>query len=90
MIFIIIHTTRNMYKTRNCRSFSKTGHCRYGVRCQFAHGINDLRETVRPELVLFFLLTLMPHIYLYTHIHILSTSQSFAKITRTHKFATTD
>lgn len=40
-----------MYKTRNCRSFIVSGKCRYGSKCQFAHGIEELRDTVRPTLV---------------------------------------
>jgi len=31
------------YKTEMCRPFEETGHCRYGAKCQFAHGINELR-----------------------------------------------
>jgi len=36
-----------LYKTELCRSFSETGFCRYGNKCQFAHGIEDLRPVVR-------------------------------------------
>lgn len=35
------------YKTELCRSFSENGVCRYGDKCQFAHGIMDLRQTSR-------------------------------------------
>ena len=31
------------YKTEMCRPFEETGHCRYGTKCQFAHGISELR-----------------------------------------------
>lgn len=31
------------YKTELCRPFEETGHCRYGAKCQFAHGHNELR-----------------------------------------------
>lgn len=32
-----------LYKTELCRPFSATGRCRYGSRCQFAHGPGELR-----------------------------------------------
>jgi len=35
------------YKTELCRSFSENGYCRYGEKCQFAHGSAELRATVR-------------------------------------------
>jgi len=31
------------YKTELCRQFSENGECKYGDKCQFAHGINDLK-----------------------------------------------
>lgn len=31
------------YKTEMCRPFEETGHCRYGSKCQFAHGIGEMR-----------------------------------------------
>eukprot|EP01092_Planopodium_desertum_P002053 TRINITY_DN133031_c0_g1_i1.p1 TRINITY_DN133031_c0_g1~~TRINITY_DN133031_c0_g1_i1.p1 ORF type:complete len:324 (-),score=-28.07 TRINITY_DN133031_c0_g1_i1:104-1075(-) len=37
----------NLYKTELCRSFEATGYCRYGERCQFAHGVEELRPIVR-------------------------------------------
>ncbi|RKP13528.1 hypothetical protein BJ684DRAFT_4774, partial [Piptocephalis cylindrospora] len=30
------------YKTELCKSYSETGQCRYGERCQFAHGQEEL------------------------------------------------
>eukprot|EP00899_Mesostigma_viride_P029424 jgi/Mesvir1/9667/Mv12152-RA.1 len=41
--------TRNnqLYKTELCRSFSETGFCRYGAKCQFAHGGEELRPVAR-------------------------------------------
>jgi hypothetical protein len=36
-----------LYKTELCRSFNRTGYCRYGLRCQFAHGIHELRASPR-------------------------------------------
>jgi len=39
--------SQNLYKTELCRSFVETGTCRYGAKCQFAHGKNELRTIVR-------------------------------------------
>ncbi|EME26766.1 Tristetraprolin [Galdieria sulphuraria] len=36
-----------LYKTELCRSFMETGFCRYGVKCQFAHGTEELRQVKR-------------------------------------------
>ncbi|KAK9766312.1 hypothetical protein K7432_004688 [Basidiobolus ranarum] len=36
-----------LYKTEMCRSFEETGSCRYGEKCQFAHGASDLRVVKR-------------------------------------------
>jgi len=38
---------QNLYKTELCRSFVETGMCRYGSKCQFAHGQNELRPVLR-------------------------------------------
>eukprot|EP01118_Nematostelium_gracile_P003516 TRINITY_DN14087_c0_g1_i1.p1 TRINITY_DN14087_c0_g1~~TRINITY_DN14087_c0_g1_i1.p1 ORF type:complete len:174 (-),score=33.05 TRINITY_DN14087_c0_g1_i1:72-593(-) len=38
---------QNLYKTELCRSFVETGVCRYGHKCQFAHGSQDLRPVAR-------------------------------------------
>ncbi|XP_053406887.1 uncharacterized protein LOC123533858 isoform X2 [Mercenaria mercenaria] len=32
------------YKTLMCRAFTETGYCKYGDKCQFAHGPNELRQ----------------------------------------------
>ncbi|GAA5828948.1 hypothetical protein JCM11251_004075 [Rhodosporidiobolus azoricus] len=37
----------NLYKTELCRSWEEKGSCRYGVKCQFAHGLHELREVAR-------------------------------------------
>ncbi|GMH39218.1 hypothetical protein BSKO_07116 [Bryopsis sp. KO-2023] len=37
----------SLYKTELCRSWEETGACRYGSKCQFAHGIDELREIPR-------------------------------------------
>ena len=35
------------YKTEICRSFEENGCCRYGDKCQFAHGQDEVRLTNR-------------------------------------------
>jgi len=35
------------YKTELCRSYAEMGHCRYGLKCQFAHGADELRPLAR-------------------------------------------
>ncbi|GAV07956.1 hypothetical protein RvY_17729 [Ramazzottius varieornatus] len=37
----------NRYKTELCRAFLEAGHCKYGEKCQFAHGTWDLRTVNR-------------------------------------------
>ncbi|THV06078.1 hypothetical protein K435DRAFT_44078 [Dendrothele bispora CBS 962.96] len=36
-----------LYKTEFCRSWAEKGWCRYGNKCQFAHGQDDIRDAVR-------------------------------------------
>lgn len=36
-----------LYKTELCRSFEETGSCRYGNKCQFAHGEPEKRTIQR-------------------------------------------
>ncbi|KAI7907887.1 uncharacterized protein BX663DRAFT_492310 [Cokeromyces recurvatus] len=38
---------KSLYKTELCRNWEETQHCRYGVKCQYAHGPSDLREVDR-------------------------------------------
>jgi len=38
---------QNLYKTELCRSFSERGVCRYGNKCQFAHGSHEQRSILR-------------------------------------------
>jgi butyrate response factor 1 len=38
---------QSLYKTEMCRSFMETGSCRYGNKCQFAHGAHELRPVMR-------------------------------------------
>lgn len=35
------------YKTELCRPYEENGTCKYGDKCQFAHGINELRTLIR-------------------------------------------
>lgn len=37
----------NLYKTELCKHFMDTGACRYGSKCQFAHGEHELRGVLR-------------------------------------------
>ena len=39
--------SQSLYKTELCRSFEETGVCRYGNKCQFAHGKDELRPVLR-------------------------------------------
>lgn len=36
-----------LYKTELCRSWEEKGSCRYGTKCQFAHGEEELRSVAR-------------------------------------------
>ncbi|KAK1386009.1 hypothetical protein POM88_023744 [Heracleum sosnowskyi] len=36
---------KGFYKTESCRSWEDFGSCRYGTKCQFAHGKEELRPT---------------------------------------------
>jgi len=38
---------QNLYKTELCRNWKETGVCRYGTKCQFAHGGEELRGVIR-------------------------------------------
>lgn len=38
---------QDLYKTEYCRSWRETGTCRYGNKCQFAHGEHELRPVLR-------------------------------------------
>jgi 23S rRNA U2552 (ribose-2'-O)-methylase RlmE/FtsJ len=39
------------YKTELCRQFSENGECKYGDKCQFAHGVADLKDVNKPDTV---------------------------------------
>ncbi|CEG79454.1 hypothetical protein RMATCC62417_13919 [Rhizopus microsporus] len=38
-----------LYKTEQCRNWDETGFCRYGERCRYAHGPEELRNVSRPS-----------------------------------------
>jgi len=40
-------TKQNLYKTEMCRSWMESATCRYGTKCQFAHGEYELRPVMR-------------------------------------------
>lgn len=40
-----VNSTR--YKTELCRPFEESGTCKYGDKCQFAHGMHELRSLTR-------------------------------------------
>ncbi|CAF3680372.1 unnamed protein product [Rotaria socialis] len=40
-------TAPQRYKTELCRSYHETGFCKYGEKCQFAHGYNEIRSLNR-------------------------------------------
>ncbi|KAJ5070654.1 mRNA decay activator protein zfp36l1 [Anaeramoeba ignava] len=37
----------SLYKTELCRSWEEKGFCKYGNKCQFAHGYHELRSVTR-------------------------------------------
>jgi len=41
------HLCVTRYKTELCRPFTETGKCKYGDKCQFSHGIKELRILTR-------------------------------------------
>ncbi|KAI8391294.1 uncharacterized protein BYT42DRAFT_556368 [Radiomyces spectabilis] len=38
---------QRLYKTELCRNWEKQNQCQYGDRCQYAHGVCDLRQVER-------------------------------------------
>jgi len=38
---------QNLYKTELCQSWMETGACRYGPKCQYAHGKDEVRPVIR-------------------------------------------
>lgn len=47
-----------LYKTELCRSWEEKGTCRYGGKCQFAHGEDELRKVSRHPKVGFLIFSL--------------------------------
>jgi len=43
----IPQTNASRYKTELCRPFEEAGECKYGDKCQFAHGVHELRNLQR-------------------------------------------
>ncbi|XP_054264623.1 protein TIS11-like isoform X1 [Macrosteles quadrilineatus] len=43
----IVNVNTSRYKTELCRPFEENGECKYGDKCQFAHGGHELRNLVR-------------------------------------------
>jgi hypothetical protein len=41
--------TVRLFKSEMCRAFLQYGTCKFGLRCQFAHGKEELREAKKPE-----------------------------------------
>jgi butyrate response factor 1 len=41
------HICVTRYKTELCRPFTETGKCKYGDKCQFSHGLTELRLLMR-------------------------------------------
>lgn len=35
---------RSMYKRELCKNWAESGFCRYGQKCQYAHGLEELSE----------------------------------------------
>ncbi|KAM9358845.1 mRNA decay activator protein ZFP36 [Symphorus nematophorus] len=42
-----IPSSSSRYKTELCRSYTESGLCKYGGKCQFAHGVEELRDLSR-------------------------------------------
>ena len=42
-----VPTNSSRYKTELCRPFEENGTCKYGDKCQFAHGVHELRSLNR-------------------------------------------
>jgi hypothetical protein len=38
---------QNLYKTELCRSWVESATCKYGSKCQFAHGQHEMRPVIR-------------------------------------------
>ena len=45
--FRVRQSNSSRYKTELCRAYEEYGTCKYGEKCQFAHGITELRSLCR-------------------------------------------
>ncbi|KFM61703.1 Zinc finger protein 36, C3H1 type-like 1, partial [Stegodyphus mimosarum] len=43
----VVQSNSSRYKTELCRPFEENGTCKYGDKCQFAHGAKELRSMAR-------------------------------------------
>ncbi|KAF8792231.1 mRNA decay activator protein ZFP36L1 like protein [Argiope bruennichi] len=43
----VVQSNSSRYKTELCRPFEENGTCKYGDKCQFAHGRKELRTLIR-------------------------------------------
>ncbi|CAL1271574.1 unnamed protein product [Larinioides sclopetarius] len=43
----VVQSNSSRYKTELCRPFEENGTCKYGDKCQFAHGKKELRSMIR-------------------------------------------
>ncbi|KAM6958767.1 uncharacterized protein FYW47_010181 [Aplochiton taeniatus] len=43
----LLFSSSSRYKTELCRTFAESGICKYGGKCQFAHGFEELRDLNR-------------------------------------------
>lgn len=46
-VFFLLWNKIYRYKTELCRPFEEAGECKYGDKCQFAHGMHELRNLQR-------------------------------------------
>ncbi|KAJ8280924.1 hypothetical protein GJAV_G00061070 [Gymnothorax javanicus] len=44
---LLSSSSSSRYKTELCRTFAESGACKYGGKCQFAHGVEELRDLSR-------------------------------------------
>lgn len=43
------HINRSLFKTELCAKFQQTGSCPYNSKCQFAHGLEELKSSSKPK-----------------------------------------
>jgi len=44
-----VKINKELFKTKLCRNFKNSGTCRYGDRCQFAHGSLDTKHMAKSK-----------------------------------------